>query len=620
MRVATNSGTLTIPTPCNVGFQSRSAALLARTYPSSPGLGSLAISGRGATPATAALLCNALLHHTTLSHLSLPALSCQRMGAHSAAEAVYSVLPQLSNLTGLTVAVESDREQDASATSATMRALAAALSALPALASAHLISTCNNPKPRRPPHNYRSLGSANDAGKALKRRRIAPCIGRAEQLSLNPAIAALSIAPALTALCLSCAAATDQHPCSGVQGPFTSLQRLLVHAAMPARGSADRSSQHEDLPDHRTCNIGPMPALTTLIWSTDSSSGSALPLSDLLASAAHQPRLSDIQLLTGNAQPDDSWHAAPRHAATAHAAPRHTASRRGGSGRAVSRRAAPLNSAAGQSHAAGHHDWEAGAVPLSLAINPFAFDGSDGGPAAVSSLLQLPRLRTLQLELGVRGHSRNSSAVLQSVLQPLSCLQHLRELRVALSGGHLEVANAHLSVLRMAPLSSLSMLTALSLGLEMSCGLGESLSEHLAPLTGLRALCVLGMPCSPSQGSDLRASLGPLTQLTELELSFNPLNRAVVRCFAECVALMPRLQHARLRWCDWVWHRINSGEAAWAHASADWVEGLRHLPGWGKYEFDVACADVPAAACATVRQELLGRGARVSEDCCEIEF
>eukprot|EP00892_Ulva_mutabilis_P007300 jgi/Ulvmu1/4942/UM205_0004.1 len=109
-----------------------------------------------------------------------------------------------------------------------MRTLAAALSAMLALASVHLISSqaCD-------PSVFSPSGTPgqNLSNPISKRRRISRWMGRAEQLSLDPVIAALSTAPALTALCLSYLSGPrcSQCPCTGISGASASLQCLQIH-------------------------------------------------------------------------------------------------------------------------------------------------------------------------------------------------------------------------------------------------------------------------------------------------------------------------------------------------------------------------------------------------------
>lgn len=75
------------------------------------------------------------------------------------------------------------------------------------------------------------------------------------------------------------------------------------------------------------------------------------------------------------------------------------------------------------------------------------------------------------------------------------------------------------------------------------------------------------------EAAGLQACLTPLTNLTRLEGSVFPIDAVVVRVFAACAARMPRLCAARMTW--------------WEVARAGWYEGLRELPSWGRYEFEL---------------------------------
>eukprot|EP00892_Ulva_mutabilis_P004007 jgi/Ulvmu1/1979/UM012_0141.1 len=587
MIVATSGGgTLALENKPEVDIPSTALALLARTTPASPGLTSLTIS-RVTTPATAALLCQALLHHTSLSHLDLSWLSWRPTDGAPSAGTVYSTLPQLSGLTSLVITASLWHKQDLTAISATTRALVAALSALPALASVHLHASPSDACEgfRRKALQSRSSGLASFGGTAdltCKRRRVAQCIGRPEAPSLDPIIAALSTAPALTALRLSCilAAPADQWPCSGILGPFTSLRHL--HVGLRGAHTAPEAL----VPAHRLYAISPLPALHTLTFASSRDCTNCLPLTEMLASAAQQPSLAHIQLLPGHPPSDEMGHAGPRCATQ-------------------------------QS-------------PLSLTLHVSVLEEKAGVENVVSRLAQLERLHSLRLVLDMTGPTGSPPALSETALRPLSCLQQLRDLRVVVAPAtSTDSTGAVLRTLWGAPLRALgAALTALTLDFgHTRCMHAHVLREHLPWLTGLESLCLKGVHCQAAD--ELSACMAPLTRLTELDVAAAPVDSALVRCFAECAGLMPQLQRACLRSCAGDPPRPMLGTrcvpppgsgSPLRHAAADWVEGLPHLPGRGSFEFGVVSAEVTLEECTAVRQELLGRGACVSEDCRQIGF
>lgn len=555
-----------------------SLALLLGTAPARPGLHSLHISGGVFNSASAALLSHALLNHSCLSHLSAPTLSWKPAAfAPSPAEAIYTILPQLSHLTSLTLSIAACASTPNSITIATIRSLASAISALPALAS--LVLSRVSAKV-----SSNTCGTIDRAAhgdeRVVKRRRHTRYIGRPEVLTLDPVIAALSTAPALTALCLTCSQTMPSQniPCSGIAGPFSSLCRLHLHFQAPDDYS--RNVKRRLSPSNRIVHIAPMPALQSVTLSARHpfDKGDAL-VSTIISSAAQQPALTALRLELGRTCPSDSFHEAP---------------------------AAQFQSSMSDEQLV---KVDAAWLPTPARLH-----------ALVSELARLTRLHSLELQvvdhqLRLKGAASDHHP---SMLQPLLGLQKLQDLCLRFEGPKKGRADTMMLALLAAPETALSKLTALSFRFEGSIHTAVVLSPKLPQLTALRRLSLWGLRCEAMK--EVLASLRTSPQLEELEVVLQPVDGAVVRWFAEFAAQMPQLCVGRLG-------SSQTGPAEHVgksygprFAMPDWIEGLLHLPGRGKFVIDVENGQVMEGALAVVREALESRGARVSRDCRQVEF
>lgn len=201
------------------------------------------------SPSAAIVLYEALLYHSPLSSLQLTNM---KPGAASYA------LPGIyhsSHLTSLTLCNPLEEAADAQTV---IYNLAFTIAHLPGLAQAHLqlMTTSSAPSAETPPTKLPRLAAP---GQPLP------------PISFDPVIQALSAAPSLTSLTLTCEVNSETRyefngapytaqtsfpiPCSGITGPFSALQELQVQL----RGKSQ---------DPSVCNYmlptSPLPALTKL--------------------------------------------------------------------------------------------------------------------------------------------------------------------------------------------------------------------------------------------------------------------------------------------------------------------------------------------------------------------
>ena len=559
-------------------------SLLAHTAACSPPLRGLSIYTAVHSPSTAGLLADALLHHCSICSLSLPYLPCIGNTENPAANIVLHALPRLSHLTCLKLTLLTPTFPDeqtatsmasAHSTRSVLQALAAAVGALVHLTDLELctmhaaeqLPQTGDDSAEASPHKIRKLAIEE-----------ASCRLLGGVPTLDPVVAALSTAPALTQLSLSFTYPhnTTGLPFSGIRGPFNALRNLILGTCFLFNGlSWHPTAAGTLLPP------SPLPALTALSFHSGSSSREVSHIADVLDGASHQSALRCMELHM----------------------------------RAVPDAALPPLGA------------RLGLLSMLHTVSLFFGDKSRasqrGVRALAEGLAQLTSLTSLLLsfehacperaaEVGVTAAAVPDDS--SAMLRPLSSLPRLQHMCFSCDVDCTVPIPGLNRALLDCPLHALCQLTHLDMNFNFNEVEVASVRHHVPTLTQLQHLNAAGLRCNDAE--DVRASLAPLTQLTYLRLSIMPVDAALVRCIGECASLMHGLQECCVRSCDL---RCDDEDVC-EFAHADWLQGLVYLPGWGRYEFHVSNDAVPDCVLRAVARQLESRGAAVTPSCCTVSF
>lgn len=540
---------------------------IARTAPTSSGLRTLTVDASILTSSTAALLAHSLLHHaSSLTTLHMPFLACVASNHSHPAEAAFSSLCRLSLITSLKLGCISPCTFSGGGGAETVEALAASISRLPNLTTFTL-------------HNMNISTAASAVTEAAppanKRRRVCRAAGGRPPVSLDPVIAALSTAPALTLLTLSFerdSTTTLPLPCSGIAGPFSSLRRLRLtvqsDANLPdATIAADRSVLPTALlPDLRCLDVH--------------FNASAIEPEFSLAivnSVMQQVELRELQVFLCHL-PE------PAAAAIEH-----------GFGRLCN---------------------------LSNLSVWFGCDVSSttasvrAAAAGFAALPALTRLELCALDACVFFDDGGEALVLeedvQCMLQPLAAAVGLRDLRCDFK----EYPGAGLSyaavdALVHMPLRALTRLTRLEVRVEGDSIAAGDLAPQLRVLTGLQRLRLTGV--THSAAGQLQGCLERLVHLTHLHLSLQPVSEQVLKVIGGCLGAMTGLTRLKLSSC---------ARDRWPHflADSDWVQGILHMPRRGTYEFYCQTEEIEDEVYEDIRRQVAERGGRADEYCMNVEY
>lgn len=580
----------------------RCLTLLSRTTPATPGLQSLTVFPMISSRLTAALLSNALLHHTTLTTLTV-ALSLKQASDSCTAPCVATaVLPTLSHLTHLTsltlsfVPKAHPRYPEdgfvpyaaSPAVADALGSLAEAVSTLPHLARVHLDLCPLGCHPETRAHAAKWATAHTCV--AHKRRRLADAACDIAAVSLDSVVAALAAAPCLSRLELSSAEiGQGWSRCAGLRGDFPSLRHFDLTVAHESAAHTPASVQPKEASAWPR-PTAPIPAIRSmsLTLRDDRVHSNPEAVALALSSCSYLPNLSTLTVTL----PQQTYEGLRQFVVGL----RHA--------RQVATLCVDLTPT---SHNL-VNDCIVRSMPGSLACMTRLTALQLSLPQDTSFLPQLPPEEVLEAD-GSAGHA--DTAVAAASAKPF---ERLREIKLTYSNGRtLSSVNRTMTFFPLAPFSGLTSLTLLFC-FPRSCN-EERLTRHQLPqLTGLNRL-ILG-PLQLEGVAALEKCLLPLTRLTHLELEARPVGAALVRCVACCAARTPRLAMLELRCAE----HLSSGKEAAPVAQADWVEGLRALPCWGSYSMRCHNPHTSPAALSAVRQELADRGAQVSEDCCSIKF
>lgn len=573
-------------------------ALLSRTSTSgtSPGLQGIHLhQNLGyrevlASPTTAALLSQALLHHTALTSLSLEGLVARSSGEDTpAAATILLALPRLKHLTYLSLSflhmhpANVPKPVPASQSTALLDLLTAAIAALPHLASFSLTPFLVDGQPHM--DSPSDAAARGDAGPAQKRRRLASA---APAVSLDPLVDALSAAPSLTRLRLICKGAA-QIPCSGLRGPFKSLRHLdlsLLHS--PAATAEDICMRPSLL-----LPTAPLPIHNLSLQLTDMSDGG------------------------GPAAFDTALEAFPGHAQLT---------------RVHLRLRAAYDASLRCLGVGLRHLAHVPSVSLAVEMESLQDDISWHSLQAIAAGLRgMAALSALDLKLPAQtsgvpneaapdamhayadgcmyGSSANTCATAGAQTGSAICAESaLVDLKLTFDGITPGKGMERCAIPQF-PVSSFTCLTSLILRFERRAFQAKYMVAQLPQLTSLVRLHVASLHCDNLE--DVERCLAPLTQLTEVALRVMPVGPALVRCVARCAARMPSLASMRLTSCDGP--RVNLEQATNCNfAAADWFEGLLELPPHGEYNWQCDNVNSCEVRFAAVMQELADRGARVS--------
>lgn len=557
---------------CDRSAQHQILSHLATTSPSDPPVRAFRWTAHVSARVMPAL-CAVLRHHTSLTSLDICDLACAGRDVQPA-ETVAHTLTCLTLLTRLHLSLICYLPCQSGATLASLDALSRAVVSLPALADCSFAveeqlgviqrrCIVDDPTDDTP------------SGSPCKRAKLAGSSGASP--SLDPVVAALSVAPCLTALSLSLnysTLASSLHA-SGVQGPFSALQKLEIGSVWP--DYFDRWAPHLA---RRLLPTTPLPTLTSL--SFDAGMGSTSPATvrrdvDVgcyaALKAAAQPRLMHFRLAVtpSHFQPTTTLGKSLRY----------------------HRKLQELDLTV--------------ALGQELSVGPVL--------AGVAGLSTLTCLR-----FHVDDHTRvrnGPKRQMLDMLRPLSALCTLQSLSLGYSNfcdG--DVADG-LGLLLEAPLRRLTRLTQLRLGFaaprDRLAVVAPAWALHWAAVTSLRHFEARRVQYTDLK--EVRGLMMSLTGLTELQMCVKPVNAALLRLLGSCATEMPALAKVVL----------DSAEAGVLYdvedtAESDWLDGLLHLPCRGHYQFDLRNDSIPNSEYHRLAELLAQRGATVSDKCRDVRF
>ena len=541
-------------------------SLLARTGPCSSPFRSFHMRQPIECPGTAALLHDALCHHTSLSSLSLEKVSCSHQGGTSPALAVLPALPHLPRLTSLDLSLltaDPSATEATASTAATLEALAAAVTALPHLGTFAIAVEYMHPEYSR--NNTR------------KRQRIDTATSKNATPSLDPVIAALSSRPALTRLGIKFESRKQPTiTCSGICGPFPALQDLDI--SMDA-GYGDGDWGIAGGRTFHPLPLSSVSALTTLSICFGVDDLERRCTKAVIDAAAQQPALRAL-ILSVQSIAESS----------------------------LLQLEASL-----------------GALEQLRSLRVELGDSCEFSPhglrALVNGISHVPKLTCLDfyLEQMFLERSEDGQAGEPSSNQMFAPLRRLTQLQTLCYDYACKIDDPHPlwqvnDAFVADALQERQLLTSLSL-----CFRVEEVSLHMivprvSVLTRLQSLVVHGLIYEGVH--HVRECLSPLTGLASLDLSLRPFDAALVRCVGECAAGMPGLMSCSLRSGDL--NPDNDYESE--YAARDWLQGLLHLPSHGAYTFAVENEAIPAFEYEAMQEELERRGAKVYDSCQRISF
>lgn len=576
----------------------RCLSLLSRTAPATPGLQALAIAPMISSPTTAGLLSRSLLHHSTLTALTVtisPKQLSSSLTAPCVAAGVLPTLRHLTRLTSLTLSFipkgrprypEDDLTPPVAspAVADILDILAEAVSALPHLARVHLDlfalgrlhNACARAARRATAHSCT----------AHKRRRLAgsPCDPAA--VSLDPIVAALAAAPCISHLKLSSAEiGQGWSHCAGLRGEFPNLRQLELAVDHERAADAPAGLQPTEARAWPRPSA-PIPAIRSMSLRLRDHHTHSNPevVTLALSSCSHLPNLSTLTVEL----PRQTHEGLRRFVVGLRSAPQVATLRVD----LVPTSHMPFSRCIIQG-IAGSLVYMTGLTALKMSL-----------PEHCSDQQALPPDPVPGTDLAEEGRAAATA-------EPLARLREMNLTFESISGVQAEVTTP--CSFPLAPYSGLTSLTLLFNG--AACKVGVLTQQQLPQLAALERL--QAGPLHWESVASVEGCLFPLTKLTHVELKVQPVGAALVRCVARCAARMLRLATLELASC--ATEHVDGAEIN-RHAAADWVQGLRALPSWGTYSMRCHGQGTGSAQLSAVRQELADRGAHVSEDCCSIKF